>query len=171
MQNYLECTNGWVHLAKILDAVGKRQTNLPTLPKYVHPTGRPFLCWSSILGRCTYRDCYFCKEGGHPIPVDVTDEFVDQCINIIGKGVIAHSGHLGGCLPETSKGARAATRPDDTAPWIRATRNGVQQSNACKTLIKEGNKLLFYYQVGTLNNESLLLSCYWCPRYACNPSR
>ena len=50
MQGYLERTNGRVHLAEILAAAGKGQTDLPTLPKYVHPTGRPFLCWSSVLG-------------------------------------------------------------------------------------------------------------------------
>jgi hypothetical protein len=39
MQSYLEWTNGQVHLAKILEAADTRQTDLPTLPKYVHSTG------------------------------------------------------------------------------------------------------------------------------------
>ena len=50
MAAYLERTNGRVHLAKLLNAAGKRQTDLPTLPQYVHPNGKPFLCWSSFLG-------------------------------------------------------------------------------------------------------------------------
>ncbi len=41
MATYLERTNGRVHLSKILQAAGKQQTDLPTLPQYVHPNGRP----------------------------------------------------------------------------------------------------------------------------------
>ena len=88
MQGYLTQTNGRVHVAEILAAAGRRQTDLPTLPKYVHASGRPFLCWTSVLGRCTYRDCRFRKEGGHPLPADITDAFADQVIDIIGKGLI-----------------------------------------------------------------------------------
>ncbi len=50
MSSYLDRTNGRVHLAEILGAAGKKQTDLPTLPQYVHPNGRPFLCWMSVLG-------------------------------------------------------------------------------------------------------------------------
>jgi hypothetical protein len=103
MQGYLERTNGQVHLAKILMAAGKTQTDMPTLPKYVHPTGRPFLCWSSVLGRCGYRDCCFQKEGGHLLPADVTDKFADRVIDVIGKGVITHGGPMGGSPPEKHK--------------------------------------------------------------------
>jgi hypothetical protein len=107
MQGYLERTNGRVHLAEILAAAGKGQTDLPTLPKYVHPMGRPFLCWSSILGRCTFRNCRFRKEGGHPLPTDVTDNFVDKVINVIGKGVITSTGHTGGSPAKKQKGSKA----------------------------------------------------------------
>ena len=88
MQGYLAQMNGRVHLAEILTTAGRRQTDLPTLPKYVHPTGRPFLCWTSVLGRCTYRECRFHKEGGHPLPDDITNKFADQVIEVIGKGII-----------------------------------------------------------------------------------
>ena len=64
MHSYLVLTNGHIHLAEILNAVGRWQNDLPTLSKYVHPSGQPFLCWSSVLGRCMFRDCCFCKEGG-----------------------------------------------------------------------------------------------------------
>jgi hypothetical protein len=103
MQSYLLHTNGRVHLAKILAAVEKCQTDLPTLPKYVHPTGPPFLCWTSVLGRCTYRDCRFRKEGGHPLPADITDEFVNQITDIIGKGVVKPTAHTGGSPPKIQK--------------------------------------------------------------------
>jgi hypothetical protein len=110
MQGYLERTHGQVHLAKILTAAGKTQTNLPTLPKYVHTTGRPFLCWSSILGRCTFRDCWFQKEGGHPLPADITDEFANQVIDVIRKEVITHGGHPGGTPPKKHKGGDGGTQ-------------------------------------------------------------
>jgi hypothetical protein len=58
MGAYLERTNGRVHLAELLQAAGKKQTDLPTLPQYVHPNGCPYLCWSSVLGQCTFRDCH-----------------------------------------------------------------------------------------------------------------
>ena len=50
MSAYLERTNGRVHFTKLLQAAGKKQMDLPMLPQYVHPNGRPFLCWSSVLG-------------------------------------------------------------------------------------------------------------------------
>jgi hypothetical protein len=99
MQGYLAQTNGRVHLAEILTAAGRHQTNLPTLPKYVHATGRPFLCWTSVLGRCTYRDCRFCKEGGHPLPADITNKFADQVIDVIGKGIVKSTAPTGSSSP------------------------------------------------------------------------
>jgi hypothetical protein len=103
MQSYLSQTNGRVHLAKILAAAGRHQTNLPTLPKYVHPTERPFLCWTSILGRCTYRDCRIRKEGEHPLPADIADEFVNQITDVIRKGVVKPAAHSGGLPPKKQK--------------------------------------------------------------------
>jgi hypothetical protein len=99
--------NGRVHLVEILAVAGKGQTDLPTLAKYVHTTGRPFLCWSSILGRCTFRDCRFQKEGGHPLTADITDEFADRVIDVIGKGVVMQGGHTGGSPTKKLKGSEA----------------------------------------------------------------
>ncbi len=104
MHHYLVRTNGHVHLAEILNAVGKRQNDLPTLPKYVHPSSCPFLCWSSILGKCTFRDCHYHKEGGHPLPGDIMDEFANQLIDAINKGIIALSRHQGGSPSKKLKG-------------------------------------------------------------------
>jgi hypothetical protein len=96
MHHYLVRTNGRVNLAEILKAAGKRQNDLPTLPKYVHPSGRLFLCWSSVLGKCTFRDCHYRKEGGHPLPGNITNEFTNQLIDAISKGIIALCGQQGG---------------------------------------------------------------------------
>jgi hypothetical protein len=100
MQPYLDRTGGHVHLGEILDTVGKRQTDLPMLQKYIYATGRPFLCWSSVLGRCAFRDCRFKKEGDHPSPTDITDEFADQIIDVINKGIVTLCSPGGGSPPQ-----------------------------------------------------------------------
>ena len=111
MQGYLTQTNGRVHLAGILTAAGRCQTNLPMLPKYVHAMGRPFLCWTSILGRYTYWDCRFRKEGGHPLPADITNEFADQVIDVIGKGIVKPTVPTGsGSPPKKQKVGDAAAQ-------------------------------------------------------------
>ncbi len=83
----LEWYNGCIHLAKVLDAAGKRQTDLPTMPKFCHANGRPFLCWKSTLGRCMYRECKYLWEGGHPGPNDITDDFANKVCVVIGPGI------------------------------------------------------------------------------------
>ncbi len=115
MQSYQSHTNGCVHLAKNFAVAGKRQTDLPTLPKYIHPTRRPFLCWTSVLGRCTYRDCRFRKEGGHTLPADITDKFVNQITEVIGKGVVEPTAHTGGLPPKKQKIGNRAFKIDYTA--------------------------------------------------------
>jgi hypothetical protein len=92
MAPYLERTNGRVHLAELLTAAGKKQTDLPTLPQFVHPNGRPFICWSCVLGRCTYRECRFLQQGGHPVAKDITDDFADKTVDTLNKGVISLCG-------------------------------------------------------------------------------
>jgi hypothetical protein len=103
MQPYLDRTGGWVHLAEILDVAGKRQTDLPTLQKYVHATGQPFLCWSSVLGHCTFRDCRFKKEGSHPSPTDIINEFADQVIDVVNKVIVTLCNPGGGLPPKKQK--------------------------------------------------------------------
>jgi len=105
MAAHLERTNGRVHLAELFQAAGKKQTDLPTLPQYVHPNGRPFLCWSSVLGRCTFRECRFLQQGGHPLAKDITDEFADKTVDTLNKGVIALCGVAtpGGLPPKKPK--------------------------------------------------------------------
>ena len=92
MLAYLERTNGRVHLAELLTAAGKKQTELPTLPQFVHPKGHPFICWSCVLGRCTFRECHFLQQGGHPVAKDITDNFAKKVVDTLNKGVISLCG-------------------------------------------------------------------------------
>ncbi len=52
----------------------------------------------------SFRDCRFRKEGGHPLPADITDEFADRVIDLIGKRVVTKGGHMGGPPPKKLKG-------------------------------------------------------------------
>ncbi len=61
---------------------GERQMNLPN----THPNGRPYLCWSHVLGKCDFPDCHFLMEGGHPAPLDIMDDFVNKVFEIIKGG-------------------------------------------------------------------------------------
>ena len=45
MDPYLKRYNNYVNISEILTASGKRMSDLPTLPKYCHPTGQSFVCW------------------------------------------------------------------------------------------------------------------------------
>ncbi len=103
MQPYLDRNGGRIHLAEILDPAVKRQTDLPTLQMCVQATGWPFLCWSSILGHCTFRDCRFKKEGRHPSMTDITTEFADQIIDVINKGIVTLCSPGGGSPPKKQK--------------------------------------------------------------------
>jgi hypothetical protein len=107
MNPYLEKLNGRLHLAELLDAAGKQQSDLPKLPKFTHPNGQPFLCCNSTLGRCMYRECKYMHAGSHPKPGNIPDSFVDQCIDVLGKGIVAWlQGGLDDLLdkkPKTSK--------------------------------------------------------------------
>jgi hypothetical protein len=51
-----------------------------------------------------FRDCRYRKEGGHPLPADIMDEFANQFIDTINKGIIALSGHQGGFPNKKLKG-------------------------------------------------------------------
>jgi hypothetical protein len=87
MGPYLEWYNGRIHLAEVLHAAGKRQTDLPTLLRFCYANGRPFLCWNSTLGRCMYRECKYLWEGGHPGPNDIPDDFAKKVCVVIGPGI------------------------------------------------------------------------------------
>jgi hypothetical protein len=89
MNLYLEHFNGQIHLSEVLDAVGKRQTDLPTLPRFCYANGRPFLCWNSTLGRCMYCDCCYLQEGRHPGHNDIPGDFAKKVCAVISPGIQA----------------------------------------------------------------------------------
>jgi hypothetical protein len=89
MNPYLEKFNGRIHLAELLDAAGKRQSNFPMLPKLIHPNKQPFHCWNSTLACSMFRECKYMHAGSHPKPGDIPDTFAGQCIDVLGKGVVA----------------------------------------------------------------------------------
>jgi hypothetical protein len=55
MDPYLDWYNGQIHLTEVLNAAGKRQQDLPMLPRFCYANGQPFLCWNSMLGRCMWK--------------------------------------------------------------------------------------------------------------------
>jgi len=60
-------------------------SDLPTLPKYCHPTGQSFLCRNCDLGRC-FRGprCRFAR--GHLKKGESTASFADCVTDVISKG-------------------------------------------------------------------------------------
>jgi hypothetical protein len=61
-------------------------TDIPSLPQYCHPTGQPFLCWNSILGKCFQgARCRYLK--GHLKKGEATDTFANTVSECISKGV------------------------------------------------------------------------------------
>jgi hypothetical protein len=95
MDPYLNRNDGRLCLGDVLDAGGLRQQDLPTLPRFCWPNGRSFLCWSSTLGRCMFPECRFQRYGGHPGPNDIPDEFADNVVGKLTKGIQARM-QLGG---------------------------------------------------------------------------
>jgi hypothetical protein len=89
MDPYLKWFSGRIYLNEVLDAAGKQQTDLPTLPRFCYANGRPFLCWNSTLGRCMYRNCCYLREGGHPGHNDIPDDFADKVCAVISPGIQA----------------------------------------------------------------------------------
>jgi hypothetical protein len=65
-------------------------SDLPSLPQYCQPTGQPFLCWNSTLGKC-FRGarCKYSKD--HLKKGDATDAFADTVSECISKGVLYYT--------------------------------------------------------------------------------
>jgi hypothetical protein len=89
MDPYLDRNDGRLRLGDVLDVGGLRQQDLPTLPRFCWPNGRSFLCWSSTLGRCMFPKCRFQRDGGHPGPNDIPDEFAENVVGKLTKGIQA----------------------------------------------------------------------------------
>jgi hypothetical protein len=103
MDPYLEHFNRLIHLTQVLDAAGKRQTDLPTLPRFCHANGRPFLCWNSTLRRCMYRDYHYLREGSHPGHNDIPNDFAKKVCAVISPGIQARMQPGGGEGPPGKK--------------------------------------------------------------------
>jgi hypothetical protein len=58
-------------------------------------TAAHFLSWSSTLGWCMFPKCRFQRDGGHPGPNDIPDEFADNIVGKLTKGIQARM-QLGG---------------------------------------------------------------------------
>ena len=50
MDPYLKRYNNYINIPEILTASGKRMSDLPTLPKYCHPTGQSFFVGIAFWG-------------------------------------------------------------------------------------------------------------------------
>jgi hypothetical protein len=95
MDPYLDRNDGRLRLGDVLDTGGIRQQDLPMLPRFCWPNGRSFLCWSSTLGRCMFPECQIQRDGGHPGPNDIPDEFTENVVGKLTKGIQARM-QLGG---------------------------------------------------------------------------
>ena len=84
MADYVARKGTSVQLTEILDAANKRITDLPTIPEFIQ-NGRPLVCWSYVLGRCTFHNFSFLC--GHVPKENIPDAFVDKVINMLTLGV------------------------------------------------------------------------------------
>jgi len=86
MSEYVAIRGYRIKLTDILDGANKRITDLPTIPEFV-ANGRPFVCWSHILGRCTFDNCQF--KQGHVPRSAIPDAFADEVVTMLTPGVTA----------------------------------------------------------------------------------
>jgi hypothetical protein len=90
MDPYLKKYNNYVNHSDILTASGKRMTYLPTIQKFCHPTGQPYLCWNSALRKC-FRGSRCKYSRGHIKKGDAMDEFANAVTDCIKKGVLYYT--------------------------------------------------------------------------------
>jgi len=112
MDPYLKRYNNYVNIPEIFTASGKHMSDLPTLPKYCHPTGQSFLCWNWALGRCFCGPrCRFAR--GNLKKGESAVSFADCVTNVISKGVIHKPPSRGGWwrLPQEQTQRRGSWRP------------------------------------------------------------
>jgi hypothetical protein len=112
MDPYLKQYTNFLNILEILTSSGKRMTDLPSLPQSCHPTGQPFLCWNSILGKCFQgARCRYLK--GHLKKGESTDAFSDAISKCISKGVLYYTNLPAGASSPWNKrkGGRAPQEP------------------------------------------------------------
>ena len=117
MDPYLKRYSNYVNIPEILTASGKRMSDLPTLPKYCHPSGQSFLCWNCVLGRCFCGPrCRFAR--GYLRKGKSTDLFANSVTDVISKGVLHYInlpvGEGGVGSPKNKQKRRGVGAPADT---------------------------------------------------------
>lgn len=88
MMKEYEATTGLglrINLGEILNAAGRNIRDLPTIPEYVD-NGRPYLCWSWVLGRCHFGEgCTFAR--GHPPRRMLPDIWAKEVVDLLSGGI------------------------------------------------------------------------------------
>jgi hypothetical protein len=157
MDPYLEWYNGRIHLAEVLDAAGKRQTDLPTLPRFCYANGRPFLCWNSTLGRCMYRECCYLREGGHPGPNNIPDDFAEKVCAVISRGIQARMQPGGG---DGSPGTKLKMEPVAQA-WQTTGHTEHSRGNEGREQLRQHGVMNIYQRKVAVLGP---LSCAWAAK-------
>jgi hypothetical protein len=100
MRAYQQKVPGNVNVFNILDECDLRLTDL--LPSGIvdKDTGKQMFCWAYGLGCCTYPNCRFAAQGGHP--ETVLEEFADATCTLLGPCIqkIVNNGQS---LPKRSR--------------------------------------------------------------------
>jgi hypothetical protein len=131
MADYVASWGLRVQLNEILNAANKHITDLPTIPEYVN-SGRPFVCWAHILGRCQFPNCAF--KNGHIPRSSIPDAFAEGVVIILTPGVkhCAHARELEGA---PGKLQRADTPKTDIRRHPRQRKQEQGQGTDTKQLL------------------------------------
>ena len=79
MKDYANVRGYRIKLTDILDGANKRITFIAN--------GRPYVCWTHILGRCTFDNCQF--KNGHVPRSAIPDTFAEKVVTMLTPGVKA----------------------------------------------------------------------------------
>ncbi len=81
------------------------------------------------MGRCKFLDCRFRRDGGHPGPNDIPDDFADKVVSMLTKGIQARvlSGGEGGSPAKKPKQEPINLTWHQLTPTAIETKNGKQE--------------------------------------------
>jgi hypothetical protein len=108
MDPYLKRYNNYVNIPEILTASGRRMPDLPTLPKYCHPTGQSFLCYGPSSN----------EEVPHPL-MDYGQGKINNIVNndpATGRSSDKVGGDIASGQEDGRVGSRASNGEED-ATW------------------------------------------------------
>jgi hypothetical protein len=123
MDPHLERNNGQIHLGELLNAAGLCESELPTLPRFCWPNNQSYLCWSSTLGRCKFPNFCFRRDGRHPGPNDIPDDFAEKVVRMLAKGIQAQTPTGGGGRLSRKEAKTRADEPNLTSADAKGNRN------------------------------------------------